>query len=396
MKNSILLLGALLLTPFFCEQKASAEEPETENKTLFSFLTNGKSKPENSKFNLYLNMQGSFDADFRDGFQQGAFKMGQLRIEAKGNVNSWLSYRYRQRLNRSSNGSGNIDNLPGSIDYAMLGFKLSDDWALYAGKQSTAYGGFEFDLNPIEVYEYSNMIENMNNFMTGLNLTYQLTPSQQLQLQVLDSRNGSATALYGSSPKIIATKMPLVYTLNWNGTFADKFKTRWSASVLNESKDKKVYYFAFGNELTLNKFNMYFDVMYSIENIDRKGIITSMIPEEYRKSANGYHNVFDVSYLSLVTKLNYRFCPKWNVFVKGMYETASVSKSNSGIVSGRYRNSYGYLGGVEYYPMKSNLHFFLTYVGRAYDFTHRSRLFGNENYNTNRLSLGFIYQLPVL
>ena len=69
------------------------------DKTLFEELTDVKKKSD--KFNLYLNMQGSFDANFRDGFEQGAFKMRQLRIEMKGNINNWLSYRYRQRLNRS-------------------------------------------------------------------------------------------------------------------------------------------------------------------------------------------------------------------------------------------------------------------------------------------------------
>ena len=30
----------------------------------------------------------------------------------KGDINDWLSYRYRQRLNRGNDGSGNIDNVP--------------------------------------------------------------------------------------------------------------------------------------------------------------------------------------------------------------------------------------------------------------------------------------------
>ena len=49
------------------------------DKTLFEELTDVKKKSD--KFNLYLNMQGGFDANFRDGFEEGAFKMRQLRIE---------------------------------------------------------------------------------------------------------------------------------------------------------------------------------------------------------------------------------------------------------------------------------------------------------------------------
>lgn len=364
------------------------------DKTLFEELTDVKKKSD--KFNLYLNMQGGFDANFRDGFEEGAFKMRQLRIEMKGNINNWLSYRYRQRLNRSNDGGGMIDNVPTSIDYAGIGIKLNNRFNLFAGKQCTAYGGIEFDLNPIDIYEYSDIIENMSNFMTGLNIGYNLTSTQQLNLQILNSRNGSFDSTYGITeneegklPDLKSGKLPLVYTLNWNGTFNDIFKTRWSASILNEAKSKNMYYYALGNELNLDKFNMFLDFMYAQEGIDRNGTITGIVG---RPSG---HNVFDTGYLSVVTKLNYRFLPKWNVFVKGMYETASVTKSTEDIAKGNYRTSWGYLAGVEYYPMETNLHFFLTYVGRSYNFTSRAKILGQENYSTNRISVGFIWQMPV-
>ena len=71
--------------------------------------------------------------------------------------------------------------------------------------------------------------------------------------------------------------MPLVYTLNWNGNFNNVFKTRWSASVMNEAKSHNMYYYALGNELNLGKWNAFVDFMYSKEDIDRKGIITSIV-----------------------------------------------------------------------------------------------------------------------
>ena len=70
--------------------------------------------------------------------------------------------------------------------------------------------------------------------------------------------------------------------------------------------------------MNLGKWNAFVDFMYSKEDIDRKGIITSIVGRP------GGHNAFDANYLSVVAKCNYRFLPKWNVFVKGMYETASV------------------------------------------------------------------------
>ena len=375
-----------LLLVAFCVIGVNAQE-----KSLYEELTGVKKKTD--KFNLYMNMNGSFDAMFdADGFDQGKFNMRQLRIESKGNINEWLSYRWRQRLNRPNNGGDNIDNLPTSIDIAGIGIKLGDGFSLFAGKQCAAYGGFEFDANPIEIYEYSDMIEYMSNFMTGINIGYDFLEGQQLNFQVLNSLNGPFTEMYHFTPELMTalnlenTKLPLVYTLNWNGNFSNIFKTRWSASLMSQAEGKNLYYYVLGNELTLGKFNMYLDFMLSNDDIDRGGIITEMIGYE-----DG-HNVYNTSYMSLVTKLNYRFADKWNVFVKGMYETASVSEGTENIEEGKYRTSFGYLGGLEYYPMESNLHFFLTYVGRTYKYEARAN---HDDYSTNRVSVGFIYQLPM-
>ena len=361
-----------------------------EEKSLYEQISGVKKKTD--KFNLYMNMNGSFDAMFNDGFDQGKFNMRQLRIEAKGNVNEWLSYRWRQRLNRPNNGGSMIDNLPTSIDIAGIGVKLGDKFSIFAGKQCANYGGFEFDANPIEIYEYSDMIEYMSNFMTGINIGYDFLEGQQLNFQILNSLNGPFSETYNFTPLLMealnveASKLPLVYTLNWNGNFNDVFKTRWSASIMSQAKGENLYYFALGNELTLGNFNMYLDFMYSNDAIDRGGIIT-----EIRGLELG-HNVYNTSYMSLVTKLNYRFADKWNVFVKGMYETASVTEESELVAEGKYRTSLGYLGGIEYYPMESNLHFFLTYVGRHYIY---EEIANKPDYSTNRVSVGFIYQLPM-
>ena len=373
------LLAILLLAG--CVQGVSAQSTAAE-KSLFEEVTGLKSKSD--KFNLYMNMNGSFDAQDQDGFQGAKFNMRQLRIEAKGNINDWLSYRWRQRLNRPNNGGDNIDNLPTSIDIAGIGVKLNDKWSIFAGKQCAAYGGIEFDLNPIEIYEYSDMIENMSNFMSGLNIGYDFAAGQQLNFQVLNSLNGSFESTYGDVD-VEPTKVPLVYTLNWNGNFNDVFKTRWSASIMNQGKDEKMTYFALGNELSLGKFGMFLDFMYSKEDIDRKRIITGML--------GGGASVLGAEYMSVVTKLNYRFTPNWNVFVKGMYETASLDKKVGEFADGKYRTSLGYFAGLEYYPIEnSNLHFFLTYVGRKFDYTSKVAL---KDYDTNRVSVGFIYQMKM-
>ena len=394
MRNTLFLLFALVAGYASAQVTSRNSQLRTDEKTIFERVS--KIEKKNDWFNLYMNMHGAFDAKFnqdgRNGLSEGAFAMRQLRIEAKGNVTGWLSYRWRQRLNRSNDGNSMIDNLPNSIDYAGIGIKFNDKFSLFAGKQAAAYGGIEYDLNPIEIYQYSEIINNMSNFMTGVTLTYDMTPNQQFQFQILDSRNSSQDETYGKN--LEESRLPLVYTVNWNANMFKKvWQTRWSASIMEETHGKYMYYFALGNQFNFSKkCNMFIDFMSSFEQVDRKGIMTNMLGG---RAAFNEHNAYNTMYNSIVSKVNYRFCSKWNLFAKGMLEWAGVYKDSAAVAEGNYRTSLGYIAGVEFYPMRSNLHFYLAFVGQSNFFTERAKALGQENYSTQRASLGFIYQLPL-
>ena len=398
MKTRIAILLAGIAVCWAPAQSQTREsESGTTERGLIETVANIEKKTD--KFNLYLNMHGDFAANWRgDNFEDGKFEMKQLRLEMRGNINSWLSYRYRQRLNKGNNPSYR-DNVLGSIDIAGIGVNLKK-WNVFLGKQCASYGGIEFDLNPIEIYQYCDMIEYMSNFMTGVNVAYNFTPNQRLQFQMLNSLTGSTKEMYGDYEK---AKMPMVYTLNWNGNFSDFYKTRWSASIMNETKGEHMFYYALGNEFNFtDRLHAYVDWMYSREGVDRKGIMTSII------GADNGRNVKKAEYMSTVVHLNYEFAPKWNVFAKASYETANLSGDYTTQVAdgadmvtrsyekGNYRTTWQYMAGVEFYPLKDrNLHFFAAYVGQSYKFTERARKLGNSNYSENRLSVGFIWQMPI-
>lgn len=365
------------------------EEPDVarNEKSLFEQVTNIQKKQDS--FHLYLNMNGSADANFNDGFKDGEFKMHELRIEAKGKVTDWLSYRYRQRINRSYDGTASIDNLPSSIDWAGLGIQVNKKFSIFAGKQGAAYGGFETYINPIEGYEPTDMARNLTCFLSGANFIYDFTPTQQLQLQLTDDRVvSSTTSQYGAGYE--ASKLPIMYSLNWNARWANVFYTRYSASLASQTRKNYMKYFAFGNRLLTPKFDGYIDIKYSIEDADNKCIMTKMLP------TNAIGNVKNTEYFSAMALLKFRVKSDWNIVVQGMYETASLRKDFDGAEKGKYRTSLAYIGGLEYYPIKNgNLHFFLMYIGRKYIYTDRAKQYGNTNYNTDRISIGYIYQLPM-
>lgn len=398
---SILLAGgafAFCALPGIAQQERINDFRTDDEEGLIETIAKVEKKTD--KFNLYLNMHGSLNFDWTgSNFDEAKFKMNQLRIEAKGNINDWLSYRYRQRLNKGDSPNGYRDNLLNSIDIAGIGINLKK-WSFFLGKQCASYGGIEFDLNPIEIYQYSDMVDYMSNFMSGVNIAYNFTPKQQLQFQVLNAYNDSSKDMYGNYEK---AKIPMVYTLNWNGNFADVYKTRWSASFMNETKGEHMWYFALGNDFNISdKVQAYFDWMYSREGVDRKGIISSIVQNGDWQATSGYKTA-KTDIMSFVLHLNYRFHPAWNIFAKFMAENEGVYKTTQQagapditVEKGRYRTAWGYIGGIEYYPFKDrNLHFFATYVGRNYKYTDRAKAFGAEDYSTNQLSVGFIWQMPV-
>lgn len=391
MKKHFLLTGltALAFSPLFA-QHLDFQSTSDDHPSLFERITDIERKFD--WFHLYLNMQGSFNIYFNsDEVEKSMFRMDQLRLELMGNVTDRIYYRYRQRLNRN-NDPLSLDNLPSSIDYAAVGFHVTDRFSIFAGKQCTAFGGFEFDLNPIEVYQYCDLIDNMSNFLTGVDFSYRFTPEQEVRFQVVDSRNGSFKSLYGIiPPDVKMAKTPLGYTLNWNGNFWDYLlQTRWSASIFHEAKKKNWYYYALGTKLNVSRFSGFFDFLYSTEDIDRTGIISSFATQDEVKE-----RALDACYMALILKLNYRVLPKLNVFAKGMYETANIQKSNQVFEKGNFRTSWGYIAGVEYYPMEENLHFFVNYIGRSFKYTARAREFGMSNNSPQRVELGLVYQLPM-
>lgn len=383
-KLATLLCGFIFSTQIFAQH---ANHESTVAERVFEL------EKKNDLLNVSLNMHGSYDAPFgyeSSGMGESAFKMQQLRLDVKGNINEWLSYRWRQRLNRPNNGAGSIDNVSSAIDYAAIGVKLNDKWSLFLGRQCALYGGVEYDLNPIEVIEFSDMVNNLTAFMTGANVAYKVSDNHLLQLQILDSRNGKLEDVYGQN--LDKAKLPFVYILNWNGKFFDgKYATCWSISGASPARGKYTAYVALGNKIRFSKkLDMYLDLMHSYEQLDDKGYLTEIVGEQFG------HRAPSALYNSAVMRINYRFAPRWNAFFKGMYETTASAKHNAAFERGRYRTAYGYIGGLEFYPMdESNLHFYAAFVGRSYQYSNRAKMRGFSDYDTQRLQLGFIYQLPV-
>ena len=138
--------------------------------------------PLRKKFNMYFNFQTSLDCEKKgENDLTTKFQARQLRLEVRGDLNERIFYRFRHRLNKS-NAAVSLDNLATATDMMYAGFRLNEKWTATVGKMCQMWGGYEFDLNPMNIYEYSDFLENMDNFMLGAMITYAPNPNHEFNL----------------------------------------------------------------------------------------------------------------------------------------------------------------------------------------------------------------------
>ena len=395
MKKTILLIALLAIaTSGMAQDNHSYGAGDGDFKSLSEEVA--KLKKHNDMFNVYFNYAASGQISQDANKDWGTrFANKQLRIEIKGNLTDKLYYRLRHRLNKA-NGAQSEDNFAKATDIMMVGYKFNDKLKIEAGKMCQIWGGFEFDENPMYIYQYSDMVDNMDNFMAGVVLSYKPVPTQELAFEVSDAHNNKFATEYGSNPvslekngvrQLKASRNPLTYIANWNGSFCDnKLLTRWSWGIQTQAEHKYPRMLVLGQQLNLPRMQWYFDYMGAFDGLDRLKIASSEATAVPAHTGESYFS--DVHYNSFITKMNWQFAPQWNLMLKGMYETASVTKIEQ---MKDYRKSYAYMGSIEYYPVKSqDFRIFLAYIGRKYDYSKAS---GLKDYNTNRIEIGFMYRI---
>ncbi|WP_449028565.1 porin [Prevotella jejuni] len=358
-----------------------------------------KLKKSNDMFNVYLNTAASaqVETDNEHEWSTG-FKNKHLRLEIKGNLTDKLYYRFCYRMT-NSNVARSEDNFARSTDVVMIGYRFSDKLSVEAGKIFQPLGGYEVDENPIYIYEYSDLTGGLECYLGGVVVNYKPVPTQEIVVGVTNAHNDKFADVYGDNSLAIEgdgtqnrilekTRIPLGYSLGWNGSFLNnRLLTRWSWGIEGEARHKYSRMLILGQKLNLDRLQWYFDYMYQNDGLDRFGLASREV-RDFFPAVGGEVWMSDVHYTSFITKLNWQFAPQWNLMLKGMYETASVTKVDR---FKDFRKSYGYVGSVEYYPVKSqDFRVFLAYVGRKV--TYKDGV-GLDKYNTNRIELGFKYRI---
>ncbi len=357
-----------------------------------------------SNIDFIANQQYALRSDFTEsGYVGSKFKMEQFRLEMRGWVTDKVYFRFRHRYT-SSFEPQSMDKIIKGIDMAYINFKLgdTDKWELIAGKFCVDWGGIEFDLNPIDIYEYSDIIEMADNFLSGVGIKYFVNPSNYIGFQVYNSRTQTFDELYGDDviiggADIVASKAPLGGVVTWRGSLMDGLVTTlWSYSLTNEASGIFKNYAAFGQQLNLSNLSLAYDFKISYEDLDRTGIISKEIPrDEYA------YVLRNTMYTSHWIRADWEFMPKWHLCFDGFIDNANWMDDEDPekeAYGDKIRTAFGFIPTIEYYPWdQAPVKFFAGYVGRVYRYSDYTEMrIDAVDYSTGRLMVGLIAPLKFL
>jgi hypothetical protein len=399
MKLRFLIISLFLLGFAFA---GFAQLKQADTATHYRSLIPEEKQKRLSNIDMFANQQFAFRNDFTDGEYQGSkFIMEQFRLEIRGWVTKRIFFRFRHRYT-SPFELQDMDKIIKGIDMAFVAFKLGkkEKWELMAGKFCLDWGGIEFDLNPIDIYEYSDIIEQADNFMSGVGIKYFINSGNYLGFQIYNSRTQTFNTIYGNDSivggaGITASKAPLGGVVTWRGSLWDGLiTTLWSYSLTNEASGMFKNYFAFGQQLHLKNFKFAYDFKYSMEDLDRTGIISKEIPrDEY-----GYV-LKDTRYWSHWIQADWQFVPKWHLCLAAYMDQANWTGDEDPTKdTDEIRTAFGVIPTLEFYPWDNfNLKFFVGYVGRVYNYSDYAKMrINSQDYSTGRVMIGIITPMQFL
>lgn len=381
---------------------AQVKERQAGDTTYYNTIIPEAKQSLLKNVSMIANMRFAERNEFVDGeYTKSRFTMEQFRLEFKGKVHDKVYFRFRDRYTRAQT-SESIDAISRSTDLAFIRVDVSKKFSFQAGKMCADWGAIEFDMNPIDIYEYSDIIEYADNFLSGAQATWIATPKHQFTFQVLDSRTKTFNELYGQQPKLEEAKVPLALVLNWRGSLFDgKLNTIWSYARHAEAKDtvldKQIGmdYFALGNQLKIGKkFTVEYDYKISIEDLDRTTIVSETVPDNLYPYA-----LRETLYIGHWLHLYYRASPKINLAFIGMMDIAKWKDNNLDPqkTSDDIRTAWGFIPTIEFFPFNDlNLRFYANWVGRSYEYSdYAKKRFGAKDYNTGRFAIGFVTPLGI-
>lgn len=342
--------------------------------------------------NLLLNTSFTADGGL-DGGTQVSSRMNYLKWEMKGKVSKDFSFHFRQSLTKKAL-PGEADKAVVSVDYANITWHITDRLSLKAGKQLLCLGGYEFWVSGYKVKEFSLFNDCMNNYGTGATLSWIPAERHTLSLQVVNSKVGADTETfcYGLPEGIGKANAPLLATVNYEWAARGGSMVRYSLSYGQQARGRNIFYFTSGHVLRRRALQAYFDLNFSYEGLDHKGVVSTALQTLAPAPATMQH----VWYASAVADVNRRLSPHFGCFVKGVYECGGLARTAGQLARGVYIHEWQVQACAEYFPKKKlDLKFYLLAQYKCRYSSAALSHIDTENTDRRRLALGLVYAIPV-
>lgn len=177
----------------------------------------------------------------RESLNTGAgLHLDRLSMEVKGAFNSRFSFDYFQNLNRSVPGK----ELLTTADRLYLRYEPSGHWAFTAGKIVSAFGSFEYDDAPIDIYFYTRHLLSCSFFLPGVDISYRFNEGKDsFSLQMTKGAHTGHDEWGRYS-----------YNFMWTG-YHGWMNTLYSANMHELPDGYKQYEIALGHRMNAGRFS---------------------------------------------------------------------------------------------------------------------------------------------
>lgn len=295
---------------------------------LFSLTTFSQEKDVYPQISgLSLEARADFDYYNTGDVNVSGFSGKYLNFNISGNITEDLFYAYRQRLNLK--GLNTASDFFDKTDFIYLGWQVTNNFALSAGKQVIAMGGIEYDFAPIDVYFHSEFWNTVACYQFGVNAIFTTDDEKNtFTAQITNSPFGGShiSGLYN-------------YSIHWRANYKH-FAPVCSVNLYEYSNGKFLNVIALGTEIRFGNFFGHLD---------------------YTNRASAQQDNFLFDDITVDGRLGFNFMNnKLSVYVSAGHD---VNKAQASTVS--YDEAYDhfilpgtdvrfYGGGMEFFPLNDS------------------------------------------
>lgn len=239
------------------------------------------------------------------------FKGKYLFFDVDADISSHLSFSYRQRINEINHDNSFFD----ATDCLRLTYKFNSRWNVSAGKMPIYIGSWEYERNPMYIYNFSEWVNHLSCFKFAATVGFNPTPNDRLIAQFSESPFNDKNDLYA-------------YHLAWYGRHG-LLNTIYTANMLENRPGHFLYLLCLGHQFNIGNVRLELD---------------------YINRASGHHAFFFKD-CSLIGELSYEPTKHWNLIAKGAYDVNHTNDPSDTLLEAGTELT-NLTAGAECFPLK--------------------------------------------